>query len=207
MKKYILTFLLAFTLGLTFAQVKIGPKVGLNYAYFSNTEGNDFTNFDEPILAYHIGTTAEIALNERFSFITDILASVKGIKSDEISLTSNEQVIFHNIYLAIPLGVKFKMENFGLSLGVEPALLLTERVRGIDGVWRGGTFDLFNSFDGGLFGGVDITFGNLVLGTRYIYGMSNISDVNFTDENGQPIDGGRTSNRVLQFSAAYLFSI
>jgi hypothetical protein len=102
MKKitYILTAITLFTTTITFAQVNIGVKGGLNFSDAQTEVFIDAVN-DAPstYTSFVIGGVAEIPVYQNFSFQPEILYSKKGF-------TVNEATSFNLLGLDVPIGGK-----------------------------------------------------------------------------------------------------
>ncbi len=205
MKKTIAIFALLLSATFTFAQLSVGAKGGVNYAYFPDVENGTVLNFvTQPIIAYHLGAIAEFELTNRFALTAEVLYSVKGSEVNQSFQAFEIVTSFANSYVSIPLAAKVKVSKFGFLAGVEPSFLASERVRFNDEPWEPAD-GLSNNLDFSLIGGVDARLGKLYLAARYIHGLSDALEINFTDANGNPIGSGGNPNRVFQVSAGYFF--
>ena len=203
MKKFLPIFALLLCSTFGFAQVNVGAKVGLNYATFPNLKSPGLNFNTQAILAQHIGAIAEFDLGERFALSTEILYSVKGSETRLLTMFPIFQT-FANSYISVPIAAKFKLGKFGILGGVEPSFLISERVRTANNPWQSAR-GLSNTLDISLIGGLDFRFNKWFIAARYIHGLTNVLTINFTDENGQPLGIGNSTNSVIQFSVGYFF--
>ncbi|MGK0364639.1 MAG: hypothetical protein ACI85O_001697 [Saprospiraceae bacterium] len=205
MKKNLSIFVFVLSTASIFAQINIGAKAGVNYAYFPNIEFSEDFNFTtQPILAYHIGAIAEFDLSKRFAISTEILYSIKGSEIDQLVIGVPTVQTFATSYISLPILGKVKLSKLGILGGIEPSVIASERVRFNNGSWQSAE-GLFNTFDFSLIGGLDLRIKKLYFAARYIQGLRNALTVSFSDVNGQPLGNGTNPNRVFQFSAGYFF--
>lgn len=203
MKKILSILALVLCSTFSFSQVNVGAKVGLNYANFSDLESPALNFTTQAILAHHIGAIAEFDLGERFALTTEVLYSVKGSETRLLTIFPVFQT-FANSYISVPIAAKFKLGKFGILGGLEPSFLISERIKFGTDAWQPAN-GLSNTLDFSLIGGLDFRFNKWYIAVRYIHGLADALAINFTDENGQPLGEGSSTNRVFQFSAGYFF--
>ena len=205
MKKIVSILVFVLSTTFTFAQISVGVKAGVNYAYFPDIEDGVVLNFaTQPILAYHIGAISELSISDRFALTAELLYSVKGSEIDQSTPGFPVVSTFANSYISLPISAKLKLGKLGILGGIEPSLLASERVRFNEGSWETAN-GLSNDLDFSLIGGVDFKLGKLYLAARYIHGLTNALEITFTDQNGEALGNGVNQNRVLQVSAGYFF--
>lgn len=186
MKKLILVTVIT-VLGLTTInaqKVKFGAKAGLNLAFVTGDDTEDFT----PNTDFHFGVMAEWKISDKFALQPEVIYSGQGADTN----IDSEGVVSLN-YLNVPIMGKYYVTK-GLSLEAGPQigfLLYTE----------GGSInfeDALKSTDLGVNFGVGYKLDNgLNFSARYNLGLSNIID----------FDGVLDKNRngVFQLSVGYFF--
>jgi len=205
MLRFFSTFILLLFASFSFAQISVGAKAGVNYAYFPDVEDGVVLNFStQAIIAPHMGAFAEFGLSERFAISTELLYSVKGSKIEQFIIFAPSVQTFSTSYVSVPILGKIKLRKLGILGGVEPSAIISERVRFNNDPWQTAQ-GLSNTFDFSLIGGLDVRVKKLYFTARYIHGLSSALTINFTNENGEAIGEGTNPNRVFQISAGYYF--
>ncbi len=184
MKKVLLSAVAIFAFGFANAQeTKFGVKAGINFSNF----GGDIENTDGKIGAL-VGGFAEIKLSDKFAVQPELMFSMMGAKSDDVTLNLN--------YIAIPVMAKFfATEQFSIEAGPQVGFLMSAKAKA-----DGETEDIKDSFNSTDFGmnlglGYDFTE-NIGVGLRYNLGLSNILK-----------DSGdfKGSNNAFSLAVAYKF--
>lgn len=188
------------------AQVKLGLKAGFNHA---NVEEIGFPSglTSNPMYktAFHAGLTLQNNLSEKLAIRTELLYSRKGYKVDSPGVSYDQ---FDLNYLSLPVLASFQfIPCLMLEAGPEIGYLVKAQGK-IDNKKDEVDFLFENNWDLGLSGGLRFyPIKTLYLAGRYIHGFSNINDVNFTDENGEPLSPeAKTRNRAFQLSLGYEFN-
>lgn len=162
------------------AQVKFGPKVGLN---LSNLTGD--VDGSETLTGFSIGAVAEVGLASNWYFQPGLQFSTKGAKYD-LDYLGDAKLKLN--YIEVPV-------NFGYKINVGPANILAFAgpylAYGVGGnlededVEWGSSKGELNPFDLGLNIGAGLEIDNLQIGLQYGFGLSNMSNVSdFTQKNG-----------------------
>jgi len=202
MKKIILSAMAVFAFGFMNAQeVSFGAKAGLNIANLSGDVEDT-----ESLMGLHVGAFAEINFSERFSFQPELLYSMQGAKMEESELGVTMESKLKLGYINLPLMVKFyAAENFFLEAGPQVGFLMSAKSEwetSGGGASLSGDEDVkddFKSIDFGLNFGLGYNFTeNLSVGARYNLGLSNIADVDDSDD-------FKINNSVIQVSVGYRF--
>jgi hypothetical protein len=206
-KKQIMRYLLCLLLSLAFVNTSgaqsffdgFGVKGGLNIATIhggSNAFNDDLT----PKTYFHLGVYRDFWLDLDWSIRAELLYSSKGAQN-RLLLTpgaSDDEVHYRANYLSVPILAQFARGNFKFGAGPQVGYLLNEKLivngESSDGV----LYD--NNFDVGIVGNITYTLLMIDVELRYVYGLTSITDVQFTDPNGSPIGGSNLNNGVLQLS-------
>jgi hypothetical protein len=177
-----------FNLNLSFAQIKYGPKVGLNFSELPNN--TKFIIGNQQIYnGYHLGVIAEYKIVKQLFLQPGVLIAIKGSKyvagNDTVGNTtgfSNFQ--FTSLYADFPLNLVYKidMASFKLFLTAGPSLGY-----GLTGKWKGGdgtsssvhfgnrSDDDLKPFDFGLNIGGGLEAGKIQLSAQYYEGLRILS--------------------------------
>lgn len=202
MKKLILSAMAVFAFGYVSAQeVSFGAKAGLNIANLSGDIEDT-----ESLMGFHVGAFAEIQFSERFSFQPELLYSMQGAKTEESEMGATMESKLKLGYLNVPLMFKFyAAESFFIEAGPQVGFLMSAKA---DWEMSGGGVNLsgdedvkdeYKSIDVGLNFGLGYNFTeNLSVGARYNLGLSNIADVEDSDD-------FKMNNSVIQVSVGYRF--
>lgn len=175
MKKYLVLLVVAITASsVSFAQFRIGPKLGAN---LGKIEGK---GFDEQYkLGYHIGGFVEIPLGKKFAIQPEVLWN--QINSDT---ASNFRQIYQNLgqqalsnpqlnYLSIPLLFMYKpIKYLSFQAGPQFGILINKDKTLID---NGG--EAFKNGDFSMLFGAQVNILRVRLYGRYAIGLNNINDL------------------------------
>lgn len=196
----------------TSAQFDFGVKAGFNLSKATQGKPSDESPIAiAPMLAYHFGISSEYTFTDNLAVAGDFLYSVKGERlvpnknTDRFDIVEPFSTRFEYHYIAVPLSLKYKIGNFGISGGAEFSYLLNTFVAENDLGYTAVDDFFFDGFDLGILGGIDYRFDKLAIGLRFIRGLKDESGLLFTDENGVPLTGISTFHETLQLSAAYFF--
>lgn len=207
---------LAFSIGFTFnanlsfAQIKFGPKVGINISELpNNTEY--IIGKHHIYTGYHLGVTSEIRLVKELFLQPGVLITNKGSKytvgnnsGDSANGFSNFQ--FSGFYTDIPINLAYKFDRRTFKLLIIAGAHLGY---GLTGTWKtsDGTtskvhfgndpVDDFKPFDYGLDFGAGVEVGRIQVTSLYYMGLKTLSTLN------PPLKEQKF--KVLSISIAYLF--
>ena len=202
---FILTIVLFGFTNIIAQNIKYGSKIGVNIANITGDETDDLNT----ITMLHAGAVAEIMISDEFSFQAELLYSAQGAKSDYSETLDEVTFRYTSVkleYINIPLLAKFYVtEGFSLEAGPQVGFLITadrEFEKTDNGETETGEKDILDEIKGidfGLnFGLAYKVGGGIFLAARYNLGLSNINDVEGSDEL-------KNQNRVIQVSAGYFF--
>jgi opacity protein-like surface antigen len=209
MKRVLLFFLLcAMSMAPASAQFKLGLKGGANFADLSTPEFlADQEDISAITLHWHAGLTARQHLSDRFQLSTDLLYSIRGFQeSSDFNVLNEIKTTLSLHYLSLPAMIYFTPnDKISLGAGINLGYLLDAQVKmGNDKNDASSIYD--QEFDLGLHLGFQFNVTPaLFLDARYQWGLTSVTDLTFTDENGFPIGEGSLKNRVLQLSLGYFF--
>jgi len=185
----------------TLGQVNLDLAAGIN---LSKTE---FKNFEGPSPESRLGYFIEIApnyqLNEKVSLLMNFQYSEKGYKTRN---TTNQDLLkFKHSYIDFMPEVEYNVLDYlAFGFGMYYGIKLKEQFKFEDGEWTDvGDVEFISSTDFGLTGKVKVNYKNIFWYVRYSLGLNDISNVVFTDVNGQSIDDAKQLNRNLQIGMGY----
>jgi len=179
-------------------QTTFGVKGGLNVAYMN-------IDMRESHIAYHAGIFVNEDLSDKFFLQPELLYSIKGAKFPEYFFPADMDFTFYYVSMPILFGWK-PADHLSLLVGPEISYLTDYKfvineqpIAGSDG---------FAEWDVSLDLGVAYAITKkLSVELRFVYGLTNVVNILFTDENGQTIGNlNEGKNRALQLSGCYRFS-
>ncbi len=191
------------------AQVNFGLKAGVgltkvafvNFPDYLNDEDTDFR------FAYLGGITLNNSFTDAFSISTELLYELKGTKfpADEVS----EANTLNLHYLSLPILANYEIfPGLRAELGPQISYRLSAdfEKQAPDSPVK--AEDIYNEkWDLGIIGGLKYyTASNIFINARYTHGLSSVSDLKFTDINGEPSLTIKSRNRAFQLSLGYEFN-
>lgn len=173
-KSLVIVFLAVLASSTSFAQFRIGPKLGANIGKI------DGKGFDEQYkLGYHLGVFAEIPLGKKFGIQPEVLWN--QINADTASGFSS---IYQNLddqnlqnpqlnYLSIPLLLSYKpMKFLSLQAGPQFGILLNK-----DKTFIQNGKEAFKNGDFSMLFGAQLNILRVRVYGRYAIGLNNINDL------------------------------
>jgi len=202
---FILTIVLFGFTNIIAQNINYGSKIGLNIANITGDETDDLNTKT----SLHAGAVAEIMISDEFSFQAELLYSAQGAKSDYRETLNDVAFRYTSVkleYINVPLLAKYYLtEGFSLEVGPQVGFLITadrDFEKTENGETETGEKDILDEIKGIDFG---LNFGlayklesGIFLAARYNLGLSNINDVEGSDDL-------KNQNRVIQVSAGYFF--
>ncbi len=192
MKRLLLLILAVFSLLVTYAQLQLGVKGGLNLTTFT---GND-AQMAKMRTGFNAGVMAGISITDMLSVQPEIQYSAQGANynADSLSMSGN----INSGYLNIPILLKYNHSSgFFIETGPQLGLLLSSKAKS-----GGVSMDVKSSFKSTdfswVFGLGFLTSANIGIDARYNLGLSNL-------EKGGMYNTGTLKNSVIQISLFYLF--
>ncbi|MGN6645250.1 MAG: porin family protein [Cytophaga sp.] len=225
MKKTILSALTVgflFVANSTFAQVTVGPKLGLNISKISADANSGLPEDAKSKIGFQVGGMLNAQLNDYFAIRPELLFNNVGSKFEQsgATMTVNTNYLslpvnfvgqypvsdnfklqaFAGPYAALGLGGKYKIESdFGNSDGsVKMAKVPSNG--GASNTWY------MNSLDFGLNFGIGAQISSFVVTANYGLGLTNLTP-HYKDSAAEDTrkDDGKLYNRNITIGVAYLF--
>lgn len=202
---FILTFV-AFNLQCAYSQLSLGICSGLNLPtvkfYNLNFAGVELEEGIRP--DFFVGLSPKYEIYKRISVRLDIQYSRKGYKVSNIGSDDSK---FRYEYIDVIPEIDFKLFSFlSFGTGVNTAFLIQESQK-FDNTWYSGdNLETIQVFDFGLVGTIRGEFKNFNVFFRYNHGLSNITNILFTNFEGYPIRNVQQKNKNFQVGIDYEFS-
>jgi len=198
--KFVLVICLMFVFSNMQAQIKFGPKVGVNLSTMTMKYAD--LSFDpKTLIGFHAGVIFEIQLIGNLALQPSVLYSSKGSKFEFM----NVEGTFSPGYIEVPFNVAYGFGSdaikFSLFAGPYVAYGLRGKIEsgGVseDIVFGTGEDDDMNPLDYGVNFGAGLNIKGLLISAQYGLGLANLS----TDTTGD----AEIKNTVIGISLAYLF--
>ena len=182
------------------AQIKIGPKVGLNLST-AKLSMMGISLDEKTLVGFHVGILSEIPLSGNFYLQPAILYSTKGSKYSFMS----EEFQVSPSFIEIPVNVVYKFDLGVAKLFLNAGPYAAYGIAGkydfdgdaVDIVFGTSEDDDMKPLDFGLNVGAGVEISNIIISANYGLGLANLSPVTTNDE--------EVKNKVIGFSIAYLF--
>lgn len=157
------------------AQMQGGIKGGLNVSNLYIDDVDD----ENARYGFNLGFYGQVFSSDVFALQPELLFSTKGSKA-EYGGVFDGTIKYNLSYLDLPVLAVFKLgESAEIHVGPYLSYLLGANVshegdlgNGVEDINK----DHLKSFDFGLSGGFGLNFGNLQVGARYNYGLTEIAD-------------------------------
>jgi len=216
--RFTLLFFLIFAYANIQAQVKFGPRIGLNLS--TATMKLDTTNWpmDKMLIGYHFGVVSDIPLTKNISLQPGIIYSTKGhvyvVSLDFLGMHWAFKETINANYIEIPVNVAYSFDLGQVKISLLAGPYIGYAISGVFAVlnetdnklthgkitFGSGENDSEKAFDFGLNGGAGVNFRGLLISGQYGLGLANIaSSLNVKESNSI------VKNRVIGISLSYLF--
>ncbi|WP_375447019.1 porin family protein [uncultured Fibrella sp.] len=159
------------------ARVRTGIKGGLSASTLQFNEV-DFSNRKERI-GFHAGIFTQIPVGSAFAIQPELLYVNKGASTNSRILGQDNNYSFNLNYIDLPVLATFKLgDAVEIQAGPYASYLLNSGVSssGIVNSALNLNADQFNRVDYGLAGGLNVYFGQVLLGVRYTQGLQKIAN-------------------------------
>lgn len=161
------------------SRVRTGIKGGLS-ASTLQFNSVDFSNRKERI-GFHAGVFTQIPVGSAFAIQPELLYTNKGASSNYRSPGQDGNASFNLNYIDLPVLATLKLgDAVEIQAGPYAGYLLNSGVSNSGGILGNSAINLgtdqFNRFDYGLAGGVNVYFGQVLLGVRYSQGLQKIAN-------------------------------
>jgi hypothetical protein len=198
--KFAVAICLMFTVVNMEAQVKFGPKVGLNLSTMT-LKALGISVDPKTLAGFHLGVISEITLTNSLTLQPGILYSTKGSKykidTEEFSMAPS--------FLEIPVNVLYGFDLGGAKLDLFAGPYFAYGIGGksksggesADIKFGSGQENDMKPFDLGINIGAGINLSNIIISAQYGLGLTNLSPV--TDNDAE------MKTKVIGISIAYLF--
>jgi hypothetical protein len=204
-----IVFLVAFLLPVvSFAQLQLGLKGGLNFANVTNASSINSSSRSGYLFGFFISPKAKGVVSSRH----EIIYSKQGYNFGNNSNTGNVDLD----YILLPQLISINITKyFSLQLGAQVAFLINAKADSSTSGSGGGSnpygkiMDYYNKFDYGFAGGIEIhPVSGLLLGARYNISLGNLyKDPSSVSTGTTPgfIPSIDAKNNVVQIFAGWIF--
>lgn len=202
MKKLLLSTLILLATVASHAQQAVGtvtlqPKVGINIASLTNTDGSD------PRIGPAAGAELEYQVSDIVSLSGGVLYSMQGVKEKDNGVSATVKLDYINIPI---LANVYVTKGLAVKLGIQPGFMVNDKFKVASGSASGevsfedamkaaGTDASLKKFDFSIPVGLSYEYKNVVLDARYNWGLTKV------------IDGVDTKNSVFQITLGYKFAL
>ena len=202
MKKLLLSTLILLATVASHAQQAVGtvtlqPKVGINIASLTNTDGSD------PRIGPAAGAELEYQVSDIVSLSGGVLYSMQGVKEKDNGVSATVKLDYINITI---LANVYVTKGLAVKLGIQPGFMVNDKFKVASGSASGevsfedamkaaGTDASLKKFDFSIPVGLSYEYKNVVLDARYNWGLTKV------------IDGVDTKNSVFQITLGYKFAL
>ncbi|RMD99638.1 MAG: PorT family protein [Bacteroidetes bacterium] len=181
------------------AQVFLNVSGGANYSNYNvkNNYGVDFN----PRFGYFINLDPGYQISEKLKLHLGIQYSERGYKSTFDTPphnTSSTETKFKYLDFLPELDY-YVYSPLSIGLGFYYGIKLSEQFRSGNDPWATTTLDLSKSTDLGLSTKIQFDFEPALLFIRYTKGLVDVTEINFTDENGVPVENAKQKSSCIQF--------
>jgi hypothetical protein len=167
----------------TTAQAQERTRMGIKGGLSASTLQFDNVDFSDrkERLGFHAGVFTQVPLGSAFAIQPELLYVNKGASSGYRSLGQDSRASFNLNYVELPVLATLKLGTTAeLQAGPYVDYLLNSNVSNTGGGLGNSTINLaadqFNRLDYGLAGGLNVYFGQLLLGLRYTQGLQRIAN-------------------------------
>lgn len=211
MKKFCLSLAMALCCAGAFAQhavgtVSIQPKVGLNIANLTNSEG-------DPRFGVAAGAELEYQISDIFSLSGGVLYSMQGAKDSDSGISSTMKVDYINIPIMANVYV---LKNFAVKVGIQPGFNVNSEISASEDNVSGSVDfgDYTNTVDFSIPVGLSYEYRNFVLDARYNFGVTNVFKqdklkdfIEQASEGEFEYNDEKVRNSVFQITLGYKFDL
>lgn len=177
--------------------VTVQPKVGLNIANMTNSDGGD------PRFALVAGAELQYQISDMVGISGGLLYSMQGVKGSEEGV--NATVKFDYINVPILANV-YVAKGFAVKFGIQPGFMVNNKAKasvggasaevGLEEAMKASGVDVsLNKFDFSIPVGLSYEFNNVVVDARYNWGVNKVI---------KEVD---TRNSVFQITLGYKFAL
>jgi hypothetical protein len=181
----------------TFGQFNLDFSTGMNYSTCKFETFETFEINTKPKLGYFLAFGPNYRI-KRVKFNLDFQYSNKGFEDD------NSGIKYRFSYLDFISEIEYNIvEYLTIGVGINYGLKLHEYAKQQEGWINIDFIETIVNTDLGLVGKVKMNYNNMFGFVRYNIGIKDISELMFTNDNGESLRGIEQSNRNLQIGIGY----
>jgi hypothetical protein len=177
--------------------VTVQPKVGLNIANMTNSDGGD------PRIALVAGAELQYQISDMVGISGGLLYSMQGVKGSEEGVTGTIKLDYINVPILANIYVA---KGFAVKLGIQPGFMVSNKAKvsangvsaevGLEKAFEASGENVsLNKFDFSIPVGLSYEFNNVVVDARYNWGVNKVV---------KEVD---TRNSVFQITLGYKFAL
>ena len=203
MRRSIFVFLLACFCISVNGQFSLAPEIGVNTGKFTQS---DFFIADSKSKAnVFIGVHTMTALSDKYALGFDVEYSFKGYRLGVDSIFNSNEPEYKYTYLDFqPYLIRNVNQNLSFGAGAYLGLNIKEEYKDFFNDWEDiGQFDTFSAVDYGLLFNVRYTVDRFMLKFEYNHGLKDVSDIVYTDFEGNLIGEANQKLRNFQIGIGY----
>ncbi|MEO1410289.1 MAG: outer membrane beta-barrel protein [Bacteroidota bacterium] len=202
-----LFFLLTFgSVGICQAQFYLDAYAGVNNSRVDIRNYPDELNNAEGRTDLFLGLAPGFPLSDRWSVLLNTQFSRRGYAIREVDDTRSQ---LRSSYLDFMPEIEYRPVNFlAIGLGVYYGAQVLEEFKNDDDDWGSTSelsFEVLTAGDFGMVGKLRFNYRNYFAFVRYLYGFQNISNLTFTNFDGEEVREVKLLNRSLQVGLGYVF--
>lgn len=204
MKKTVFFSLLSFLSGSLFAQFTISPVVAANFSKIS-VNNKDFKT--SPVLRYTLGVQPVYHFSEKTAVGLGVQLTTKGFKDGPGVYSLDEESKFQ--YVEVNPFFEYRPLKFlGVIAGGNIGHLNSYEFK-YGGVWQKAKHDLIahKKWDVEFAGGLKYYLGDAFVSLLFSQSILPILELDFTDENGNPISALKEYHQSLSLGLGYNFHL
>lgn len=204
-KTYPILFLVLFTAFYGQAQFDIGLEGGITLANVDIQSQLGIDN-NQTVQYYYAGLSPRYAFGPKISVIAGVAYVAKGYRFENDPAFDDSK--FRYSYVDFSAEIEYKVHKaVGIGVGIYDGFKVGEEQKVGGSKWMSTKdFESIKNADFGLVGALRVYYKKFFLKTSYTHGLKNINNINFTDDNGQPISI-ELYNRYFQIGIGYRFSV
>jgi len=198
--KFISLILFLFSFQSVCAQFSFGADAGLT---LSTAKYIGLEAMESYQSGYYVNLSPRFELGENTRIISDLSYSQKGFQLEGAFNVIPTQ--FKISYLNLSPKIEYRlMESLGIGAGVYVGWRINQ-IQKLAGIaWERSKISA-KSFDLGISSSLRYYLDRFNFNVAYEYGLTDVSNFLYTDQNGQPIGNSEVFNRSFKFGIGYLF--
>ena len=183
--KTIISILLTLSLYVVETQAQFSTTIAAGVQRSSVNYIGDYQIDNSPSIYFYASVIPSYELNEKLSLSAGLSYSLIGFK-EKINIEVNNRLG----YIELAPHINYELiNNFKIAFGFYTGYNTSEHFNISGEKWQATCKeDLYSNFQSGLTTGIQYAIGNIILSGEFQFGLTNLSNISFTDSSGNPID-------------------